>query len=121
MKVRPGFTAWATLLLGTSELSLFVTLLDHPTDPSTFFESQDPEMDKFHVVWRKFRWSDNEGLKLWNQGRRCDCRSQRALSQFWSSKIRHRALLNKIKFADLLILRLDNCESVRRVPTISQL
>ena len=41
--------------------------------------------------------------------------SRRTLSQFWSFKIRRTTFLNYIKFADLLILRLWNCEKFRRV------
>ena len=36
------------------------------------------------------------------------------LSQFWSFKIRRTTFLNNIKFDDLLILKLRNCEMVRR-------
>ena len=41
--------------------------------------------------------------------------SRRTLSQFWSFKIRHTTFLNYIKFVNLLIKRLNNCERVRRV------
>ena len=41
--------------------------------------------------------------------------TRRTPSQFWSFKICRRTFLKYTKFADLLILRLSNCERVRRV------
>ena len=41
--------------------------------------------------------------------------ARRTLSQFWSFKIRRTTFLNYLKFANLLITRLSNCERVRQV------
>ena len=41
--------------------------------------------------------------------------TRRTLSQFWCFKIRRTTFLKYIKFLDLLMLRLENCERVRRV------
>ena len=40
--------------------------------------------------------------------------ARRTLSQFWNFKIRGTTFLDYMKFADLLILRLCNCERARR-------
>ena len=61
------------------------------------------------------RWRGKTGKTILSMCVRTSISARRAVSQFWSFKIRRTTFLNYIKFVDPRILRLQNCERARRV------